>query len=51
MQFMSKISKQEAVARTARRIRLATGNKVTQEEARKEVIRRVERQERRDKNG
>ncbi len=48
---MSKVSKHEAIARTARRLREATGNKVTQEEARKEVIRRIERQERRNQNG
>ena len=48
---MSKVSKQEAIARTARRLRIATGNKVSQDEARKEVIRRIERQERRNQNG
>ena len=48
---MSKVSKQEAIARPARRFRIATGDKVTQEQARKEVIQRIERQERRNKNG
>ena len=48
---MSKVSKHEAIARTAKRLRIASGNKVTQEEARKEVIKRIERQERRNQNG
>ena len=45
---MDKVSKHEAIARTAARYRRATGNKITQEEARKEVAQRIERQERRD---
>lgn len=48
---MSKVSDREAIARTARRLRIATGNKVSQEEARKEVIKRIQRQERRNQNG
>lgn len=47
---MGKVSNREAIARTAQRIRIATGNKVSQEEARKEVIKRIERQERRNRN-
>ena len=46
---MSKVSKHEAIARTAQRYRESTGNKITQEQARKEVAKRIERQERRNK--
>lgn len=49
MKFMSKVSKHEAIARTARRYRESTGNQITQEQARKEVALRIERQERRNK--